>query len=55
MMERIFAADAFDDAGAGPLYLQLQRRYRGGAWPRARLPPATACPPNATSASMTGL
>jgi GntR family transcriptional regulator len=54
MMERIFAADAFDDAGAGPLYLQLQRRI-SEAIASGRLKPGDSLPAERDMASMTGL
>jgi GntR family transcriptional regulator len=53
-MERIFAADAFDDAGAGPLYLQLQRRI-SEAIASGRLKPGDSLPAERDMASMTGL
>ncbi|MBP9183218.1 MAG: GntR family transcriptional regulator [Fuscovulum sp.] len=53
-MERIFAADAFDDAGAGPLYLQLQRRL-SEAIASGRLKPGDSLPAERDMASMTGL
>ena len=43
-MNRIFAPDGFDDTGAGPLYLQLQRRL-SQAITDGRLRPGDSLPP----------
>jgi GntR family transcriptional regulator len=53
-MNRIFTPEGFDDAGAGPLYLQLQRRI-AGAIAEARLKPGDSLPPEREMATMTGL
>jgi GntR family transcriptional regulator len=53
-MEQIFAADAFADAGAGPLYLQLQRRI-SEAIASGRLKPGDSLPAERDMAAMTGL
>jgi GntR family transcriptional regulator len=54
MMDRIFSADGFDAAGAGPLYLQLQRRI-AEAIGSGRLAPGDSLPPERDMAAMTGL
>lgn len=53
-MERIFSPDGFDEAGAGPLYLQLQRRI-GDAMAAGRLAPGDSLPAERDMAQMTGL
>jgi GntR family transcriptional regulator len=53
-MDRIFAAEAFDDAAAGPLYLQLQRRI-SEAIASGRLKPGDSLPAERDMAAMTGL
>ena len=50
----LFSPDSLDDAGAGPLYLQLQRRL-AEAIEGGRLPPGAALPPERDMAAMTGL
>jgi GntR family transcriptional regulator len=54
MMDPIFAADGFDETGAGPLYLQLQRRI-ADAIGSGRLRPGDSLPPERDLATMTGL
>ena len=53
-MDRLFAADGFDETGAGPLYLQLQRRI-ADAVASGRLRPGDSLPPERDMAAMTGL
>lgn len=53
-MERLFSSDGFEDTGAGPLYLQLQRRI-GEAIGSGRLKPGDSLPPERDMAAMTGL
>ncbi len=53
-MDRIFSADGFDEAGAGPLYLQLQRRI-ADAIASGRLAPGDSLPAERDMATMTGL
>lgn len=54
MMEAIFSPDGFDTTGAGPLYLQLQRRI-ADAVAAGRLSPGDSLPPERDMAAMTGL
>ena len=54
MMERLFSPDGFDETGAGPLYLQLQRRI-ADAIAAGRLAPGDSLPPERDMAAMTGL
>ena len=54
MMDRTFSPDGFDAAGAGPLYLQLQRRI-AEAIGSGRLAPGDSLPPERDMAAMTGL
>ncbi len=54
MMDRIFAPGGFDETGAGPLYLQLQRRI-AEAVAAGRLRPGDSLPPERDMAAMTGL
>ncbi|WP_225028348.1 GntR family transcriptional regulator [Xinfangfangia pollutisoli] len=49
-----FQPGAFDDPGAGPLYLQLQRRL-AEAIATAKLAPGDSLPPERDLAAMTGL
>jgi GntR family transcriptional regulator len=53
-MEMIFTPDGFDATGAGPLYLQLQRRL-SDAIASGRLSPGDSLPPERDMAAMTGL
>lgn len=53
-MERLFAPEGFVEVGAGPLYLQLQRRI-GEAIASGRLKPGDSLPPERDMAAMTGL
>ncbi len=53
-MNQIFSPDGFDDPGAGPLYLQLQRRI-AEAIASGRLAPGDSLPPERDMATMTGL
>ena len=53
-MERIFSPIGFDDAGSGPLYLQLQRRI-SEAMAQGRLVPGDSLPAERDMAIMTGL
>lgn len=53
-MERIFSSEGFDETGAGPLYLQLQRRI-ADAIASSRLKPGDSLPPERDMAAMTGL
>jgi GntR family transcriptional regulator len=52
--ESLFSPDGFDEAGAGPLYLQLQRRI-ADAVASGRLLPGDSLPPERDMAQMTGL
>jgi GntR family transcriptional regulator len=54
MMDRLFSPDGLDAAGAGPLYLQLQRRI-AEAVASGRLAPGDSLPPERDMAAMTGL
>lgn len=53
-MDQIFSPEGFDEAGAGPLYLQLQRRI-GEAIATGRLAPGDSLPAERDMASLTGL
>ena len=53
-METIFSPDGLASTGAGPLYLQLQRRIRE-AVTLGRLKPHDSLPPEREMAVMTGL
>ncbi|MBK6465448.1 MAG: GntR family transcriptional regulator [Rhodobacter sp.] len=53
-MEDIFSPRRFDDTGAGPLYLQLQRRI-SDAIALGRLKPGDSLPAERDMAAMTGL
>jgi GntR family transcriptional regulator len=53
-MDRLFSSAGFDAAGAGPLYLQLQRRI-AEAIAAGRLAPGDSLPPERDMAAMTGL
>ena len=53
-MEELFSADGFDDAGAGPLYVQLHRRI-AEAIASGRLKPGDSLPAERDMAAMTGL
>ncbi|MBC2836190.1 GntR family transcriptional regulator [Paragemmobacter straminiformis] len=53
-MEQIFSPQGFDETGAGPLYLQLQRRI-AEAIASARLKPGDSLPPERDMAALTGL
>ena len=53
-MQEIFAPDAFQETGAGPLYLQLHRRI-AEAIDKGRLKPGDNLPPEREMAAMTGL
>lgn len=53
-MDQIFSPDGFDQTGAGPLYLQLQRRI-SDAIATARLQPGDSLPPERDMAALTGL
>jgi GntR family transcriptional regulator len=53
-MQQLFSAEGFDQVGAGPLYLQLQRRI-AEAISSGRLTPGDSLPPERDLASMTGL
>jgi len=53
-METIFSPDGLQSTGAGPLYLQLQRRIRD-AVTDGRLKPRDSLPPEREMAVMTGL
>jgi GntR family transcriptional regulator len=53
-MEQLFSPDAFDGTGAGPLYLQLQRRI-ADAIASGRLNAGDSLPPERDMAAMTGL
>ncbi len=54
MIDTIFSPDGFDSTGAGPLYLQLQRRI-ADAVAAGRLSPGDSLPPERDMAAMTGL
>lgn len=54
MIDQTFSLDGFDGAGAGPLYLQLQRRI-AEAIATGRLAPGASLPPERDMASLTGL
>ncbi|MGB4826741.1 MAG: GntR family transcriptional regulator [Paracoccaceae bacterium] len=53
-MQDIFSPNGFDDAGAGPLYLQLQRRI-SDAMTQGRLKAGDSLPAERDMAAMTGL
>ncbi|MBZ4689620.1 MAG: GntR family transcriptional regulator [Cereibacter sp.] len=53
-MNLLFSPQRFDDPGAGPLYLQLQRRI-AEAIASGRLAPGDSLPPERDMATMTGL
>jgi GntR family transcriptional regulator len=53
-MDLLFSAEGFDEAGAGPLYLQLQRRI-ADAIASGRLKPGDSLPPERDMAAMTDL
>ncbi len=53
-MDRIFSPEGFDQTGAGPLYLQLQRRL-ADAIAANRLKPGDSLPPERDMAALTGL
>lgn len=53
-MDQIFSPQGFDETGAGPLYLQLQRRI-AEAIATARLKPGDSLPPERDMAALTGL
>lgn len=53
-MEQLFSSEGFDQTGAGPLYLQLQRRI-SDAIALARLSPGDSLPPERDMAALTGL
>lgn len=53
-MQEIFAPDAFQETGAGPLYLQLHRRI-AEAIDKGKLKPGDSLPPEREMAAMTGL
>lgn len=53
-MDSIFTPEAFDGSGAGPLYLQLQRRI-AEAIASGRLGAGDSLPPERDMAAMTGL
>lgn len=54
MMDLIFSPTGFDEAGAGPLYLQLQRRIADAVL-AGRLSPGDSLPAERDMAAMTGL
>ena len=54
MMQKLFRPDGFAQSGAGPLYLQLQRRM-AGAIADGQLPPGASLPAERDIATMTGL
>lgn len=54
MMERLFSPEGFDQTGAGPLYLQLQKRI-AEAISTGRLAPGDSLPPERDVATLTGL
>lgn len=53
-MDRIFHPEGFSETGAGPLYLQLQRRI-AEAIATGRLGPGDSLPPERDMAALTGL
>lgn len=53
-MDQIFSPQGFDETGAGPLYLQLQRRI-ADAIGTSRLKPGDSLPPERDMATLTGL
>jgi GntR family transcriptional regulator len=53
-MNQLFSPDGFDEAGSGPLYLQLQRRI-AEAISAGRLAPGDSLPAERDIAAMTGL
>ena len=53
-MDRLFSPEGFDETGAGPLYLQLQRRL-SHAVAEGRLKPGDSLPPERDMATLTGL
>lgn len=53
-MDRLFSPDGFDATGAGPLYIQLQRRI-AEAIASGRLAPGDSLPAERDMASLTGL
>lgn len=53
-MDQIFSPDGFDQTGAGPLYLQLQRRI-ADAIATARLQSGDSLPPERDMATLTNL
>jgi len=53
-MDRIFHPEGFTETGAGPLYLQLQRRI-AEAIAAGRLSPGDSLPPERDMAALTGL
>ncbi|MES2845845.1 MAG: GntR family transcriptional regulator [Pseudomonadota bacterium] len=53
-MDLLFSAEGFDETGAGPLYLQLQRRI-ADAIASGRLKPGDSLPPERDMAAMTDL
>jgi GntR family transcriptional regulator len=53
-MDRIFHSEGFAETGAGPLYLQLQRRI-AGAIAAGRLSPGDSLPAERDMAALTGL
>lgn len=53
-MQEIFAPEAFQETGAGPLYLQLHRRI-AEAIETGRLKPGDSLPPEREMAAITGL
>ncbi|AWB49934.1 GntR family transcriptional regulator [Gemmobacter aquarius] len=53
-MDQIFSPEGFDQTGAGPLYLQLQRRI-SDAIATGRLQPGDSLPPERDMAALTGL
>ena len=53
-MDQIFSPQGFDETGAGPLYLQLQRRI-ADAIATTRLKPGDSLPPERDMAALTGL
>lgn len=53
-MQQLFSAEGFDEAGSGPLYLQLQRRI-ADAIAVGRLVPGDSLPAERDMAQLTGL
>lgn len=53
-MEQLFSPGGFDQTGAGPLYLQLQKRI-ADAIGTGRLAPGDSLPPERDMATLTGL